>query len=106
MIGKARQDRLWGHLMEVEKQVGKPLRTTPRDDECDCPMFAFAPIGDRELGVFYGASSGRISYANFKTKTIWSWVSSGDWWRKLPPETRLEVTNWLSKKLKERASNG
>ena len=62
MISKARQERLWNHLMEVEKQVGQPLRKTPRSSATDCPIRNFAPDKDAQgrnftkagFGLYYG----------------------------------------------------
>ncbi len=101
MIGKKRQERLWNHLMEVEKQVGMPLRTTPREETWSCPIENFAPDKNIEGEAFDCVGwSGTIYYRGTGYDIYQH--DDGDWWQGLSKETRMQATRRIKNKLKER----
>lgn len=103
MIGKARQARLWKHLMDVEKQVGMPLRTEPRTYGFVCPIENFAPDKDSHGRYFRGAAGG--TWYRDKCYSLVYTKADTIWWDGLSCRAAKQATNWLTKKLKDRVSN-
>ncbi len=99
MIGKARQERLWNHLLELEKQTGMPLRKEPRTMFA-CPIGNFAPDRNKNgFGFYVIRPNGDVLYED-TTYHIYTLGDSG-WWKRLSEDTQKQVYNWLESKIKE-----
>ncbi len=101
MIGKARQERLWNHLLELEKQTGMPLRKTPRYYWSNkmCPIVQFAPDNNKDCHEYMFNNDTKVFYE----KHIYKIYSKEDslWWAELTEETQRRTIAWLKSKIKE-----
>jgi hypothetical protein len=114
-VTQKRLNRLWRHLLKLEKLTGKPLRKTPRQngDMSNCPVRAFAPEKNKGGLLYMGTNRrGDIGYHTekldpiakeecAKTYSIYTWRDS-DWWEGLRPEEQGETITWVIKKIAER----
>ena len=104
MIGKARQERLWEHLIKLEEETGGKLRTEPKGED-SCPVHNFAPDKDAEgLSFERVGNNGRVcyrlEYLGFKYYHIYDPTDSA-WWINLSDTTKREVNHWIKEKIKE-----
>ena len=102
MIGKARQERLWKHLMEFQDQVGS-LKEPDIEAVKLCPIVNCAPTYDKDGNVNRGCDEWG-DHAMVYGETRYHCVYTKDdtsWWVKLSISTREQVTGWIQGKLKE-----
>lgn len=102
-LTQSKKDKLWEHLLDIEKVTGMPLRKTRRRYEY-CPIGMFAPDKDRNglefdsMGVgevFYG-NPPRVSYEGLYEEKY------ADWWYDLTPEDRKAAAKWVQEKIRSR----
>jgi hypothetical protein len=97
---KYRQERLWKHLLEVERVTGKRLRRTPRAlifeyGEWCCPIGNFVGLN----GVTYW-HHGIITWGWADSHNVYT-VGDSIWWGNLTPEIRCAITKWIQAKIRE-----
>ena len=105
-VTQKRLNRLWRHLLKLERLTGMPLRKEPRYSAyCCCPIGGFAPSHNSKgehlfdysyTGIFrYGSKNKHIDYK------IYEW-EDGKWWSGLSYKECEEATTWVQKKIAER----
>jgi hypothetical protein len=108
MNTQERLDRLWNHLLEVEKQTGKPLRKTPRYNYQNCPIENFSPRYNSARYEFsYASSFGDIVYfKGWDNKNYFIYdIEDSKWFGKLSEEDAISINRWAKKKIKEYYDN-
>ena len=104
-VRQQRLDKLWKHLLELERATGGKLNEEPRDDFDQCPIENFAPDEDADGFLFdYVGSSGNVYYWS-NTYQIYDWKDS-HWWNSLSEAEQDSITEWVMKKIKERDEKG
>lgn len=107
-----RLSRLKKHLVQLEKEVGQPLRTTPRWSHiAGCPIQRFAPDIDKEGNKYFGPGFHCATYQKFQGPTV-EWIHYEDpgsfwdldWWiflgRDKQEEVFKKISEWSSKRRK------
>lgn len=109
-IGKARLDRLWEHLLKIEKVTGKPLRTSPRYSPDSCPLVNFTPEKDATGRVYFTVTApGELEYqGGFMDIAHYPIYEYRDtvWWQGLSVFTRTAITHWIMEQLEDRRQQG
>ena len=103
MTLEEREERLWKHLLKLERLTGMPLRKRPRSVWHVCPIENFAPNKDKTWSSFYNVEySGYVHYTQpRKVYDIYE-SNDSDWWESLKIEDCRDITRRLIKRLKER----
>jgi hypothetical protein len=115
-VTQKRLNRLWRHLLKLERLTGMPLRKKPRYRALGCPVDNLAPDKDDKGNYYCGANIlGNVGYVPKKPRrgTLFSPEEVGslflvyteedsEWWARLTLIERQEVTDWVIKKIAER----
>ena len=83
-------NRLWKHMLKVEKLTGSRLRKNPRYESHECPIDRFSPSIDKEGNHFTGATKyATLEYDN-KVYEIHP-MSDSLWWGYLSYSIRTNI---------------
>ncbi len=98
---KARQKRLWKHILRLEEVAGR-LRIIPRRLRSRCPISCFLPRTNLPWLVVWVELFGFITNPMSGKLYLIYEESDSAWWYSLPTKTQIHINKWVSQKLRER----